>query len=85
MIGVSIRRAVHGIVRMAVLAFAGVLLAAGPAHPQTDAELDVLYQRREALYLAGKYAEALPIAEQYRGMTAARFGEDHDRHGTALG
>ena len=57
MIGVSIRCAVHGIFRMAVLAVAGVLLAACPAHAQTDAELDALYQRGEALYLAGKYAE----------------------------
>ena len=85
LIGVSIRRAVHGIFRMAVLAVAGILLAACPAYAQTDAELDALYQRGEALYLAGRHAEALPIAEQYRGMTAARFGEEHARHGTALG
>jgi tetratricopeptide (TPR) repeat protein len=38
-------------------------------------ELDAIYKRGLELYLSGKYAEAVPVAEEYIAVAAAKFGE----------
>jgi tetratricopeptide (TPR) repeat protein len=48
-------------------------------------EFEEMYQRGLALYEAGKYGEAIPIAEQYLAMAAARYGEQHRLYATGLG
>ena len=48
-------------------------------------ELQAIYQRGLQLYQAGKYADAVPIAEEYVGVAAARYGEQHQIYATALG
>jgi tetratricopeptide (TPR) repeat protein len=48
-------------------------------------EFEEMYQRGLALYEAGKYAEAIPIAEQYLALAAARYGEQHLWYATGLG
>ena len=48
-------------------------------------EFEEMYQRGLALYEAGKYAEAIPIAQQYIEVAAARYGEQHSWYATGLG
>jgi tetratricopeptide (TPR) repeat protein len=55
-----------------------------PAQAQSP-ELDELYKRGVELYQAGKYAEAVPIAEQYIKVAAANFGEDNPVYASGLG
>ena len=47
-------------------------------------ELDDLYRRGFELYQARKYAEAIPIAEQYLKVAAATFGEDNPVYANGL-
>src|SRR5947207_1544287 len=60
------------------------LCVTGSASAQTDDELETVYQRVIAMFNAGKYAEAIPIAEQYASAVRARHGEDHSEYATAL-
>ncbi|MGA7329353.1 MAG: CHAT domain-containing tetratricopeptide repeat protein [Rhodomicrobium sp.] len=57
-----------------------------PPHGQTlsDAELNALNGRSTALYQAGNYGDALPLAEQYAAGTKARYGENAPEYATAL-
>jgi tetratricopeptide (TPR) repeat protein/CHAT domain-containing protein len=48
-------------------------------------ELEAIYKRGLQLYEAGKYAEAVPIAEEYIGVARARYGEQHQYYATGLG
>jgi WD40 repeat protein/tetratricopeptide (TPR) repeat protein len=48
-------------------------------------EFEEQYQRGLALYQAGKYAEAIPIAQQYIEAAAARYGEQHPWYASGLG
>ena len=48
-------------------------------------ELEAIYQRGLKLYEAGKHAEAIPIAEEYIAVAAAKFGEEHPHYATGLG
>jgi CHAT domain-containing protein/Tfp pilus assembly protein PilF len=71
------------------LLFGGLLLTiafgcGSTARAQTDDELEALNNRILALRDAGKYAEALPLAEQYLEATKQRHGEEHESHATAL-
>jgi tetratricopeptide (TPR) repeat protein len=48
-------------------------------------ELEAIYQRGLQLYEAGKVAEAVPIAEEYIAVAAAKFGKEHPLYATGLG
>lgn len=48
-------------------------------------ELEAIYKRGLQLYEAGKYAEAIPIAEEYVSVAAAKYGEEHQLYATGLG
>ena len=63
-----------------------IALALLPACSQSprDTELDVMYSRVIELHQAGKYGEAIPLAERYAAATAARYGENDPEHATAL-
>ena len=54
----------YGMVLACVLLVAAVVTA-GSARAQSDAELKSLNQRVVELYSAGKYREAIPLAERY--------------------
>ena len=49
-----------------------------------DAELNALNGRIVSLFQAGKYGDALPLAEQYLAGTKSRFGENAVQHALAL-
>ena len=67
------------------IVFAAVL-ALPPAFAQSpsDAELDALNNRAIALYRAGKYGDAISLAEQYAAAAKARYGENAPEYATAL-
>ena len=56
---------------------AGAMGAAGSARAQSDEELKALNEQVVALYNAGKYTEAIPLAERYAEAIKSRHGEDH--------
>src|SRR5262249_43563883 len=39
--------------------------------------LEAIFERGYQLYKAGKYAEAVPIAEEYLAFSAAKYGNEH--------
>jgi tetratricopeptide (TPR) repeat protein len=55
-----------------------------PARAQSEDELVALDQRVIALYSVGKYAEAIPLVEQYAGAVRTRAGENDPNYDTAL-
>jgi CHAT domain-containing protein/tetratricopeptide (TPR) repeat protein len=79
----QVRRFPYGLVYVCVLLIAGVLTA-GSACAQSDAELKALNQRVLELYHAGKYTEAIPLAERYAKTVQARHGPDDPQVATAL-
>ncbi len=72
-----LRNAIGGIFLLAAAQLA-TALAQSP-------ELDDLYRRGVELYQAGKYADTIPIAEQYIKVAATSFGEDSPVYATGLG
>ena len=52
---------------------------------ELPSELEVIYQRGLQLYEAGKFAETVPIAEEYISVAAAKYGEQHPLYATGLG
>ena len=60
------------------------LLAPGPTNAQTNDDLAALNQQVQQLYQAGKYAEALPIAERYVSAAKQRHGEGHTEYAKAI-
>lgn len=62
-----------------------VALSAGPSRAQSDAELKALNQRAIELHRAGKYREAILIAEEFATATRKRRGEEHPHYATAIG
>src|SRR5262245_36346251 len=66
----------------------GVLLAMAsvpsPAHAQSDSELKALNNRVTELYRAGKFSEAIPLAQRYADAMKARHGPEHAEYATAL-
>ena len=61
-----------------------ILLSPLAAQEQSP-ELDAIYKRGFELYQAGKYLEAIPIAEEYIGAAASRFGEESLQYANGLG
>ena len=63
-----------------------IALTPAPAYAQSprDAELDALYSRISALYRAGKYDEAVPLAEQYVATAKMRYGENAPLYAVGL-
>ena len=59
-------------------------LGSGPVAAQPVDELEKLNQRVIQLYQAGKYAEAVPIAERYAEGMKARHGADAPQYATVL-
>ena len=73
--------------KLFLLSIAFALAAALPpalAQSPSDAELKALNGRVIALYQAGKYGEAIPLAQQYVAGTKARYGENAPEYATAL-
>jgi tetratricopeptide (TPR) repeat protein len=60
------------------------ITASRQARTQGANDLDALNKEVVALYGQGKYAEAMPIAEQYADAVKARFGGDHPQNAVAL-
>jgi len=56
----------------------------GSVRAQSDEELKALNQRVIELYRAGKYTEAIPLAERYADAVKGRHGQDHPDVATAL-
>ena len=54
------------------------------AQAPSDADLSALNGRVVALYQAGKYGEAIPLAEQFVAGIKARYGENAPEYATAL-
>jgi tetratricopeptide (TPR) repeat protein len=59
------------------------LICCSTAPAQSD-DLDALYKRVTELYQAGKYAEAVPLAERYAEATKTRYGSEAPQYATAL-
>src|SRR5262245_59185765 len=71
------------------LGLAGGLLLAmapvpSPAHAQSEPELRALNSRVIELYRAGKFNEAIPLAQHYANATKARYGAEHPEYASAL-
>lgn len=62
-----------------------LLLASCAAQAQSDAGLEAIKNRAFEFYAAGRYTEAVPVAEQYANAVVTRFGEDHPLYANALG
>ena len=82
----------HGIERRSDFcnAISGLFLLAAaqlaPAQAQSpDSQDDLLPARGVELYQAGKYAEAIPIAEQYIKVASTTLGEDNPVYANGLG
>jgi tetratricopeptide (TPR) repeat protein len=48
-------------------------------------ELDAIYKRGLEYYEAGKFSEAVPIAEEFIAVAKARFGEQHPLYAEGIG
>ncbi len=73
--------------RVMWLACALALFFAAPfpcARAQTPDEAEALDQQVNDLYAAGRYAEAIPLAERYVELMRARVGETHEDYAAAL-
>ena len=73
--------------RLAMIVVAGLvwgIVSTSPAHSQNGDEAATVYQQADQLYQAGKYVEAIPLAERYVKLTHARVGSDHADYATAL-
>jgi tetratricopeptide (TPR) repeat protein len=47
-------------------------------------ELEAIYKRGLQLYEAGKFADAVPVAEEYISVARAKYGEEHPVYATGL-
>ena len=66
--------------------FFAAVLAPPPAFAQSPSKagLEALNTRVIELYQAGKYGEAIPLAEQCAAASKARYGENAPEYATAL-
>lgn len=69
--------------RIGMALILAILLSPLAAQEQSP-ELDAIYKRGFELYQAGKYLEAIPIAEEYIGAAASRFGEESLQYANGL-
>src|SRR5215467_8131528 len=76
-------RFLRGLTLLGVLLMAGAM-SPGSARAESDAELKALNQRAIELHRAGKYREAIPLAERYAEAMKARHGPDHPEYAIAL-
>ena len=67
-----------------LLLAAAFIFPALPSSAQSDTDLDALDRRVIELYRAGKFGEAIPVAEQYVAAAKNRYGEEHQRTATAI-
>ena len=69
-----------------LLIFFAAVLAQPPAFAQSpsDAKLEALNARVIALLRAGKYGDAMPLAEQFAAAAKARYGKNAPEYATAL-
>ena len=61
-----------------------VMKSAGAAQADTDAELNALNDQVITLFKAGKYAEAVPVAEHYAAAVKASHGAASAQYVNAL-
>ena len=61
-----------------------ILLLMTPAQAQQQDDLDQLNRHISELHKAGKYAEAIPIAEHYVEAARKEYGEEHDAFATSI-
>ena len=73
-----------GLLVLGALVLLGLWLLPVQAQEQPP-ELEAIYKRGLQLYQAGKYAEAVPVAEEYIDVARAKFGERHPHYATGLG
>lgn len=66
------------------LAWAVVIVVTGPASAQTAAEADKLNAEVIRLYRAGKYSEAIPLAQQTLELREKSLGPEHPDVATSL-
>lgn len=68
------------------LVFAMLIAIVSPVSvwAQSDDDIAALKQRGFELYQAGKYDEALPVANQYAGVIEGRYGTAHPEYAIAL-
>jgi CHAT domain-containing protein/tetratricopeptide (TPR) repeat protein len=59
--------------------------AFSPAQAQADAQLKALNIQVVELFRAGKFSEAIPLAQRYADLIKARHGPDHAEYADALG
>src|SRR5215831_11629029 len=76
-------RFLHGQALVGLLLLAAIPVG-GPPRAQSEVELEALHQRVMELYQAGKYGEALPLAQSVADTVKARRGQDHPDYGAAL-
>src|SRR5262245_21214933 len=69
---------------LAVVLAAGALGTAATGRAQSQAELEALHSRISTLNSAGKYAEAIPLAERYAEAMRERHGPEHPEYATGL-
>ena len=74
-----------GWVRLAVLTLLLGLWLLPVQAQERPPELEAIYKRGLQLYQAGKYAEAIPVAEEYMSVAAAKFGKQHPHYASGLG
>ena len=67
-----------------LLAAVLMALTIGPAQAQLPEEVKALGHRVNALNKAGKYQEAIPLAEQYEQLVRDRLGAEHPERAVAL-
>ena len=70
-----------GLIAIALLIALSVPLRAQEQPP----ELEAIHKRGLQLYQAGKFAEAIPVVEEYIAVAAAKFGEEHPLYAGGLG
>jgi len=75
--------AVRALALLAACVLLFIPLHVSPARAQTQ-ELQALFERGYELYTTGKYAEAIPVAEEYIALAKARFGESHLEYAKGL-
>ena len=66
------------------LVFVAELMTPKLAHAQPSVDLDAIKKQVQQLYQAGKYAEAVPLAERYVGLARERYGEERTEFATAI-
>jgi tetratricopeptide (TPR) repeat protein len=77
------------VLHILMFAWALALIASGalgsrPALAQTETDLKALNRHVTELYQAGKYGEAIPLAERYAEATEALHGPDRPEYATAV-